>query len=205
MSTSSGPSFVELSPELFPVIVEHVPLVYRPETLLALALTCHRIHEIVFPELVYDSVRLVGEDQALTILDDLISKAELVSQEDIQKRGNPSLSHCIHHLCLDSSIGTPIRSRSSLDALRKLLEVNGLWHLMSLRLRVDANWDGTEDDDSAGFITLPSSFFISLGKRCPHLQRTHISDVSQTFQREWIEPHIFSLEVSILSSGSILT
>lgn len=126
MSISFTMSFSELSPELFPVIIGHLPLVYRPSTLLSLALTCHHVHDVVFPELVYDSVQLVREDQALTTLNMLITKAEVVTEEDIHNQGNPSPSHCIHHMCLDSSIKTPIDTPNSLGALQKLIDVDGL-------------------------------------------------------------------------------
>jgi len=134
MSTSSAASFSELSPELFPTIIEHLPFVYCPPTLCLLALTCRHIHDVVFPELTYDTVWLVGEDQALTTLNMLIARAELVTAQDIQKQGNPSLSHCIHHICLNSSMTTPNHTSSSLGALQKLIEVDGLWHLSSLTL-----------------------------------------------------------------------
>lgn len=158
MSTSSSSSFRELLPELFPVIIEHLPVVYRPSILRSLALTCHRIHDVVFPELTYDSVWLVGEDQALTTLNMLTARAELVTAQDIQKQGNPSPSHCIHHICLDSSIKTPTHVPNSLDALQKLIDVDGLRHLSSLTLRVDPT----------GHLKLPSSFFTSLETKCPN-------------------------------------
>lgn len=208
MFASSVASFSELSPELFPVIIEQLPLVYRPSTLLSLALTCHRMHHIVFPELVYDSVRLVGEDQALTTLNMLIAKAELVTEQDIQKQGNPSPSHCIHNLCLDSSIKTPTRVPNSLGALHKLIDVDGLRHLSSLTLQVVGEWDGTEGNDPMGhLLKLPSSFFTSLETKCPNLKRVRLSHFSQEFQKEWIEPHIFSIKVhaTALCASSILT
>lgn len=115
--------FCKLPPELFSVIVEHLPLVCRPPTLLSLALTCQRIHDIVYPGLVYDTVWLGEEDQALTTLNMLIARAEMVTAQDTQNQGNPSLSHCIHHICLESMLKTPIRGPNSLGALQKLIEV----------------------------------------------------------------------------------
>jgi len=63
-----------------------------------LTLTCHSLHEVVIPHLLYKDVRLVGEDQALPTLNTLIAKVKLVNEEVIQKKGNPSPSHYIHHL-----------------------------------------------------------------------------------------------------------
>jgi len=131
-------SFSELFPELFHVISDHLPLAYRPSTLLSLALTCHRLHEVVIPHLLYKDVRLVGEGQALPTLNTLIAKVELAKKEDIQKKGNLSPSHCIHHLCIDSSIKTPIRTPDhSINALRKLVDVDGLPYLSALTLHVN--------------------------------------------------------------------
>ncbi|KIM36808.1 hypothetical protein M413DRAFT_31425 [Hebeloma cylindrosporum] len=195
MSASSAASFHELPPELFPVIVEHLPLVYRPPTLRSLALTCHRIHDIVFPQLVYSTVRLVGEDQASTTLNTLIASAELVTAQNIPNNGNPSLSHCIRHLCLESSIKTPIRGPNSLDALQKLMDVGGLQYLSSLTLQVHPEWDGTHGEDESGpYVKLPSSFLTSLEGKCPNLKRVQFSDFPQQFGKEWIEPHIFSIK-----------
>jgi len=143
------------------------------------------------------TLRLVGEDQALTTLNMLIARAELVTAQDIQKQGNPSLSHCIHHICLDSSITTPNHTSSSLGALQKLIEVDGLWHLSSLTLQVDCEWDGTEGDDPMGhLLKLPLSFFTSLKTKCPNLKSVRFSDFSQEFGKEWIEPHVFSIKVN---------
>ncbi|KAF8963403.1 hypothetical protein BDZ97DRAFT_1661726 [Flammula alnicola] len=189
MSSASATSFSELFPELFPVIIGHLPLVYRPSTLLSLALTCHRLHDIVFPQLVYGHVRLVGEDQAISTLNALIAKAEL--------QGNPSPSHCIRHLCIDSSIKTPIRTPGySVNALQKLIDVDGLRHLSALTLQVFGYWDGTEGNNPTDdFLKLPSSFGTSLKTKCPNLKTLHLSYFSQEFGKEWIEPEIFSFEL----------
>ena len=208
MSASSVASFSELSPELFHVIIEHLPLVYRPSILRSLALTSHRIHDVVFPELTYDTVWLVGEDQVLTTLNMLIARAELVTAQDIQKQGNPSPSHCIHHICLESLIKTPTRVPNALDALQKLIAVDGLRHLSSLTVQVVYGWDGTEGNDpTEHFLKLPSSFFTSLETKCPNLKRVQLSDFLQEFRKEWIEPHIFSMKVNVtvLCVNSILT
>ncbi|KAF8963429.1 hypothetical protein BDZ97DRAFT_1919861 [Flammula alnicola] len=172
MPSASATSFSELFPELFPVIIGHLPL------------------------LMYGHVRLVGEDQALSTLNALIAKAEIVTEEDIQKQGNPSPSHCIRHLCIDSSIKTPIRTPGhSLNALQKLIDVDGLRHLSALTLQVIREWDGTEGNNPTDdFLKLPSSFDTSLKTKCPNLKAVHLSYFSQEFGKEWIEPEIFSIE-----------
>ena len=55
-------------------------------------------------------------------------------------------------------------------------------------------------------IKLPSSFFPNLETKCPNLKRVQLSDFSQEFQKECIEPHIFSIKVyDILLYEPILT
>ena len=189
-------SLSELFPELFHVISGHLPLAYRPSTLLSLALTCQRLHDIVIPHLLYENVRLVGEDQALPTLNTLIAKLE--NEEDIQKKWNPSLSYCIHRLCIESSTTTPIRTPEySINALQKLVDVDGLRHLSALTLHVDGGWDGSAVDDPFDvYLTLPSSFLESLRTRCPHLKSVHFTGLSQEFENYWIDPPgIFSIQV----------
>ena len=191
-----GPLLSELPFELFLVISAHLPLPYRPSTLLSLALTCHRLYEVVIPYILYNAVRVVGEERALRTLNALTAKAASVNEEDIQKKGNPSPSHCIHHLCIESSIATPIRSPDhSVKALQKLIDVDGLRHLSDLTLHIDAAWDGMLNsiDD---YIALPSLFLESLRKKCPHLKNIYLSpDILQKFENKWIERELFSNKV----------
>ena len=186
-------SLSELFPELFHVISGHLPLVYRPSTLLSLALTCQRLHDIVIPHLLYVNVRLVGEDQASPTLNTLIAKVE--NEEDIQKKGNISPSHCIHHLCIESSTTTPIRTPDHyINTLQKLVDVDGLRHLSALTLHVNGGWDESPVDNT--FLTLPSSFLESLRTKCPHLKSVHLTGLSQELGNNWIDaPGLFSIEV----------
>lgn len=198
MSSAPAIPFIELSPELYPVIIKQLPLLCRPSTLLSLALTCHRLHDIICPQLLYNDVRLVGEAQALPTLNALITKAELVTEEDIQKQGNPSLSHSIHHLCIESSIITPIRSPYSINALQKLISLDGLRNLTALTLHIfgQLELDGTEGSDpSDDYLQLPSSFCADLKTKCPNLKAINLSYFTQVFENEWIEPDIFSVKV----------
>ena len=199
MPSATATFFRELSPDLFPVIIGHLPLVYRPSALLSLALTCHHLHNVVFPRLVYADVRLVGEDQGLSTLNALIAKAELVTEEDIQKRGNPSPSHCIHNLCLDFLIKTQdLIPSHSINRLQKLIDIGGLRHLSTLTLQITGNWVGTSTNHPMdGFLNLPSSFGRSLKTNCPNLKAIHLSYFSRELEKERIEPDIFASEVNI--------
>ena len=193
-----GPLLSELPFELFLVISAHLPLPYRPSTLLSLALTCHRLYEVVIPYILYNAVRVVGEERALRTLNALTAKAASVNEEDIQKKGNPSPSHCIHHLCIESSVATPIRSPDhSINALQKLIDVDGLRHLSDLTIHIDAAWDRTSMTNSIDiYLTLPSLFLESLRKKCPHLKNVYLSpDIAQEFENKWIERELFSIKV----------
>ena len=212
---SATMSFSELYPELFSVISAHLPLIYRPSTLLSLALTCHRLHEIVIPHLLYNDMRLVGEDQALSTMTMLSAKAISVDEEDIQTKGNPSPSHCIHRLCIDSSISMPTnKNHNSFFVLEELIDLGGLPHLsdltlhIKLELEMTGKWspsdfveDGIEIDNrdvKEIFFPLELSFFTILRTKCPDLKSIHFTDFSQVMRDEWIESGIFSNEVKLI-------
>jgi hypothetical protein len=188
----------ELPFELFPEISAHLPLAYRPSTLLSLALTCHHFYEVVIPNLLYNAVRLVGEEGALRTLNTLIAKAASVNEEDIQKKGNPSPSHCIHHLCIESSIfGLKTRKSLSINALQKLVDMDGLRHLSDLTIHVDRTTIFSNGTRSS--LTLPSfSLFLEcLRKKCPHVKNVYLTDLnlSREFENKWIERELFSIKV----------
>jgi hypothetical protein len=106
----------------------------------------------------------VGEEQALRTLNTLIAKAALVNEEDIQKKGNPSLSHCIHHLCIDTIefLMTPIRSFHQCTPETHRYD-DGLRHLSDLTLHTTGNIH-------------PTTFLESLRNKCPHLKNVYLTD-----------------------------
>jgi hypothetical protein len=188
----------ELPFELFLIISAHLPFAYRPSTLLSLALTCHRLYEVVIPYLLYNAVRVLGEERALRTLNMLIAKAANVNEEDFQKEGNfsssPSPSHCIRHLCIESSLTTPIRTPDhSINALQKLIDMDGLRNLSDLTLHIYSEWD--ETIDIPWHLTLPSLFLESLRKKCPRLKNVYLNDLSQEVENKWIERELFSIKV----------
>ena len=96
------------SPSYFHVIPGHPSVCLS--SLLSFG-THHRLHEIVVP---HSSVPKLYDSWVRTkhypTLNTLIAKVEPVNEEDIRKKRkrNPSPSHCIHRLCISSSITTPI-------------------------------------------------------------------------------------------------
>ena len=196
MGPASATHISKLPFELFLVISSHLPLVYRPSTLLSLALTCHRLYEVVVPYLLYNAVRVEGEEQALRTLNALTAKAAPMNEEDIQKKRNPSPSHCIHHLCIDTSITIPIlTSDHSFNALRKLIDVDGLRHLSYLTLHINRKWGKTPSTGSNIDLTLPSLFLVENLKKLPHLKNIYLNDFTQEVENKWIEHELFSNKV----------
>jgi hypothetical protein len=197
MGPASATPISELPFELFLVISSHLPLAYRPSTLLSLALTCHRFYEVVVPYLLYNAVRVEGEEQALRTLNTLTAKAAPMIEEDIQKKRNPSLSHCIHHLFINTSISTlPIpTSDHSISALQKLIYMDGLPHLSDLTLHIGGEWDTTLLTDINIYLTLSSLFLVESLKKCPNLRKVHLTDFTHQFEKKWMEHELFSNKV----------
>jgi hypothetical protein len=135
-------NFNQLYPELFPVISSHLPLAYHPLALLALAFTCHQIHEIVVPNLLYTSVCLV-DILAASALNALNAQAQTITDKDIQKKANLFPSHYIQHLCINAPTKAPVSTTDNLiNTLHKLIDVGRLWNLSSLMLHIINDWDG---------------------------------------------------------------
>ena len=122
-----------------------------------------------------------------------------VNEEDIQKKGNPSPSHCIHHLCIETPITTSIDTRDhSINALQRLIDVDGLRRLSDLTLHINSEyeWDRSWSPDVIdNYLTLLSLFLENLRKKCPHLKNVYLTDRSQEFENKWIEREFFSIKV----------
>lgn len=193
MSPAPATPLSELPSELFLVISSHLFIVIRPYFRWH---SLHRLNEVVIPCLLYNAVRVEGEEQALRTLNMLTAKAASVNEEDIQKKGNPSLSHYIHYLCIDNSVTTPIlTSDRFINALQKLIDVDGLRHLSDLSLHIDDVWWPTVDSDTNTYLSLSLLFLERLRKKCPLLKNVYLSRFSQEFGNKWIEAELFSIKV----------
>ena len=196
MGPSSPIPISELPFDLFPVISSHIPLIYRPSTLLSLALTCRHLYEVVVPRLLYDAVRVEDEDeeQALQTLNMLIAKAEPMIEEDsIQKKRDPSPSHYIHHLFIDTSI-TELPNPTSdhpISALQKLIDRDGLPHLSDLTLRINGDWHIDGDTTKWCHLALSSLLLQETLKKCPHLKTIYLCDLTYEFEKTWMEHEVF--------------
>jgi hypothetical protein len=203
MLSSLVAPFNDLAPELISEISRHLPLVYCPSTILSLALTCHRTHDIVAPFLLYNNVHLM-DDQAFPTLEMLNAKAEIVTEEDILIKGNPSPSHCIHHLAIDSSISIPVSTTHDhwFSLLHKLIDMDGLRNLLSLTLHIESDQTGMDEMDffysAEAYFAISPSFWRSLKFKCPNLKNIHMTGISQQFGDEWIDRELFAFNVSAL-------
>ncbi|KAG6835358.1 hypothetical protein H0H93_002193 [Arthromyces matolae] len=180
MSKATPVTLNDVFPELFPVIFTHVPLPNRVPTLLSLALTSHHLHNVIIPHVLYNDVRLVGEDQALPVL-----KRFLEAVKDASRNNNEGTiipTQCVHHLCIDSmQIGVP---DTSLTQLQNLIDIDALTNLVSLTLHI-------EGDDSA---PLPKTFWSSLKEHCPNLKGIHLTGIPPDDNTEWIQSEIFTIQ-----------
>jgi hypothetical protein len=202
-------SFNELFPELFSVISGHLPLAYRPPTLFSLALTCHWIYDVIVPHLLYNDVRLIGNEAVVVSALTALTEAKAVIEENTRnlKKKNTSPSHCIHHMCIDSvstfGVSTP---NNVLDILKNLIDMDGLPNLSSLTLHIRSDWDGIVElrDMIDAFLIIPPSFWQSLKFKCPNLKNIHITHISQKAGDEWIERELLSFRVSSYFESPLL-
>jgi hypothetical protein len=155
----------------------------------------------VVPYLLYNAVRIEGEDQALRTLNALTAKAAPMNEEEIQKKPNLSPSHYIHHLCIDTVINPS--SDHSINSLRKLIDMDGLRHLSDFTLHIKGEWG------SAGFgysteslsirtninLTLPSLVLVDSLKKCLHLKNVYFTDYTQEYEEMWLKHELFSIKV----------
>jgi hypothetical protein len=108
-----------------------------------------------------------------------------MNEEDIQKNSNPSPSHCIYYLCIDTSIQMPIATTDhSINALRKLIDVDGLRHFSDLTLYIYCEWGETAPNDTNTGLTLPSLFLAESLKKCPHFKKVHLTDFIQEHENK---------------------
>jgi len=121
-----------LPPELFIVVSEHLPRSHRHCDLLSLALSCHRVQEIIIPHILYRSVRFVNERHTYPFLQRFVEENGRWTRCEKDNDYSPvPRSHFIHYLCLDMTK----HERNILYALNylcTLFEANGLENLRGL-------------------------------------------------------------------------
>ncbi|EIN09960.1 hypothetical protein PUNSTDRAFT_125934, partial [Punctularia strigosozonata HHB-11173 SS5] len=150
-----------LLPELIDAVSEHIPLTWKPQTLLSLSLTCRRVNTIVIPHLLYRHVRIEGEELCRAAITRMS-----VEQENTDR---PPLGHYVQNLI----ISTPRTSTAEVDVLAQfhISISNGVFpQLRSLAIILEGGWqwDG-ESGEELEFHQLDPPFWKCLETRCPHL------------------------------------
>ncbi|KAG6824596.1 hypothetical protein H0H92_006387 [Tricholoma furcatifolium] len=200
MTTKQGP-FVELLPaEVYPLIVAHLPLYATPSTLLALALTNHRISEIVLP-LLHSCLILKNEGDALFILQKLSS--------------DPDFGRLVRELHIMSDLSLQTQNRRTSDVISLVVDIisqGNLPFLYALGLHLSSWWyydDRNNFESVDGFARFEKGWWLKIKERCPRLRTIVLDGFREDDENPWIEesgmlyvPGITDLSLSLFSVPS---
>ena len=139
--------FSDLIPELFPIIAAHLPLFLTPSTLLSLAVTNHRLSQIVLP-LLYQRL-ILKNIYVLKVMSKLLNEPEL--GKSIRE---------LHTLADQDDI-----RGGFFHILNKVITKGLLPYIHTLSLFCIRDWLGFEDLDG-----LRAHFWIDLKSNCPRLR-----------------------------------
>ncbi|KAF9002240.1 hypothetical protein BDQ17DRAFT_1425904 [Cyathus striatus] len=150
-----------LPPELFPPILQHIPLIFRPSTCLSLALTSHHFHNIIAPRSLYKNVHLCTEE---------IAFRKLKHWTHLQQRTDNPHVHHIQNLYIESVLQLPVEDlgNTSFSWLKRLINLDGLKNLKALIINLSA----TKTKDDGRFDAFdPSGLWESVMNHCPALEK----------------------------------
>lgn len=135
-ANSTEVSLSTLVPELFPIISGFLPLPGRSASLLALAMACRRLRDIIIPRILYRDVCIDGEMQVFAFLVKL-REAALAKEQDFQD--DLLWSHHIHSLSIDPDSDTIDKDQQQdvLHELLLLIRCGGLRNLESLTIHLN--------------------------------------------------------------------
>lgn len=179
--------FSSLPSELFPNVASHLPLLAKPPTLRALALTNRRFYDVVYP-LLYSCLILKNEDQASAII-------QRILLTDLQ------LGQIVKELHIMSDLSLATRNRETpfdvVTGLKSLVAAGLLPQVHTLTLHLLRGWHEQLDcpDDRferrylqvKGFGRLEQKFFINLQNNCPYLRRLDIAGLRDSEDDPWLE------------------
>ncbi|KAG6828376.1 hypothetical protein H0H92_008170 [Tricholoma furcatifolium] len=178
MTTDQDP-ISKLLPEIYPLILAHLPLYATPSTLLALALTNRHISGIVLP-LLPSCMILKNEGDALFILGKLLSDPDfgLLVRE----------VHIMSHLSLETR-----NSKPSSDVIRQVVDViskGKLPFLHALGLHLSSWWyydDNNNFEAVDGFGRFEKGWWLQIKERCPRLRTVVLHGFREDDENLWIE------------------
>jgi len=200
MPCSSTSTLGVLSPDILPIISSHLPLYAQTSSLLALALTSHRLKEITIPRLLYQRVWLQGEKSALGVLSMLKTQAGAMGEHNLREGDEIPLGQHIRRLCVASELSKEARE-TNVDVVRQLhalIDAGGLPNLVSLVLHMARGWYMDEDDgykEIMGFGRLDQSFWSSLKKECPRVTEISLTGASEWPDDPWLEDGLLKYQV----------
>lgn len=192
----AGPSICTLSPELFPLISDHLPRTYRSASLLTLAMACRRLRDVIIPHVLYREVWIEGETPSFEFFERLREEAALANGQDLgeEEGGCMPRSHHIHFLSLslDSDV-TPGGQHYALREALLLVQCGGLLNLESLNIRLSR--DQQDQDPMLG-----QEFWSAVRNQCPRLRAARLTGIcGEKGGNFWEEPGLLQFEVGDLA------
>lgn len=197
-SGSGGPrtrhSLDRLLPELYPIVISHLPLHETPSTLLALALANKAYLETVLPHL-YRQVILKNEEQAISVLIKLLESDD--THEKLARLGS-----AVHGLHIYTDLSPATRHGGAqgdvVSLLARLIGLRRVPNLQSLSLHFQSGWycDPVDWAPVKGYGVLGKQFWADLREACPELREVTLGMVGDREDEEWLEESgIYELQV----------
>ncbi|KAG6915215.1 hypothetical protein DXG01_012686 [Tephrocybe rancida] len=186
--TDEGP-LNSLLPEIYPIIIAHLPLYATPSTLLALALTNHHVSDIALP-LLCSRLVLKNEADALLLLQKLMD--------------DPPFGRVVRELHIMSDLSLNTRSQNPpSDVVRRVSDVISKGYLPfihTLGLHLGKGWYHDEDPVN-GFGQFEKGFWTQINQKCPKLRALILEGFEEAEEPWFVDSGI--LEVPDITSLSL--
>ena len=200
-TTSTRHTLDGLLPELYPIVISHLPLHETPSTLLALALANKAYLGTILPHL-YRQIILKNEEQAINVL------VKLLESDDNHREpaGQGSAVHGLH-IYTDLSPATR-RGETAGDVVSLLARLIGsrrVPNLHSLSLHFQSGWycDPVDWTPVKGHGVLGKQFWADLRNACPELREVTLGMVGDREDEEWLEESgIYELQVRVVNPAT---
>lgn len=176
MSIKQGP-LNELNPDIYPIIVAHLPLYIAPSTLLALSLTNRHISSIAVP-LLYSRLILRNKADATLMMQKLMD--------------NPSFGRFVRELHIMSNV---------IDKVEGVILNGYLPFIHTLNLHLITGWyhDDNNYNSVYGFGRLGKQFLIKLKEKCPRVRSIILTGFRDDPEDPWFEDSgVMEVSVSVV-------
>ncbi|KAF8990561.1 hypothetical protein BDQ17DRAFT_1547166 [Cyathus striatus] len=177
-----------LLPELFPIIISHIPLYLTPSTVLSLATVNKALHRIIVPRLLYSCIITQDEESAIKMILRLIQ--------------NPKLGASVREFYIYSGLSENVRNGTKgpfnvVDGLEQLITKCGVPNLHSLGVYLHPSWYRTENYDHipGDYGQLKINFWNALSKNCPSIRSIILNGIGDYEHLPWIDSsEVYSLK-----------